>query len=176
MKNIRVLTAVAMLAAMSIILGKYLAFPIGNILRFSFENLPVILAGIAFGPIVGAITGVVADLVGCVLVGYAINPLVTLGAAVIGLTAGAAYKFTNGIAHLPRMLVCVFLSHLLGSVIIKTVGLAVFYSMPIYMLMLWRALNYLIVGAAEWMLIYFIVKNKSVQSTWLFAGRRESKK
>lgn len=176
MKNIRVLTAVAMLSAMSIILGKYLAFPIGNILRFSFENLPVILAGIAFGPIVGAITGVVADLVGCVLVGYAINPVVTLGAAIIGFTAGAVYKLTKSVSLLPRITLCVLIAHLLGSVVIKTVGLAVFYSMPVYMLMLWRVLNYLIVGLAELALVYFIMKNRSVQATWLFDGRREDKK
>ncbi|MBP3583660.1 MAG: folate family ECF transporter S component, partial [Clostridia bacterium] len=68
--------ALSMLAAISIILGKYLAFGIGNVLRFSFENLPIAFAGIAFGPIAGALVGAVADLIGCLLVGYEINWLV----------------------------------------------------------------------------------------------------
>ena len=82
---LRVTVFSALLAAISIVCGKYLAFNMGDFLRFSFENLPIIFAGMAFGPLIGALVGVVADLVGCLLVGYAINPIITVGAAAIGL-------------------------------------------------------------------------------------------
>ena len=62
-----------MLSAMSIVLGKLLAVNLGEVLRLSFENLPIIFAGLAFGPLAGAAVGLVADTVGCLLVGYAIN-------------------------------------------------------------------------------------------------------
>ena len=74
----------AILAAFSIILGKYLAINVGENFRFSMENLPILLAGLYLGPLAGAIVGAVADLVGCLLVGYAINPIITLGAVSIG--------------------------------------------------------------------------------------------
>ena len=80
---LRVSVLMAMLSAISIICGKYLAFGVGNVLRFSFENLPIIFASVALGPIPGMLVGIVADLVGCLMVGYTINPLVTLGAAAI---------------------------------------------------------------------------------------------
>ncbi|MBQ9798211.1 MAG: folate family ECF transporter S component, partial [Clostridia bacterium] len=86
--NVRLLAVSAFLAALSIICGKYLALSLGNVLRFSFENLSILLAGMVFGPVVGAVVGIVADLVGCLMVGYAINPLVTLGAACVGLLGG----------------------------------------------------------------------------------------
>ena len=86
--DLKILCQLAMLIAISIVAGKYLALSLGNVLRFSLENLPVIFAGIAFGPIAGILVGVAADLIGCLLVGYTINPIVTIGAAVVGGTAG----------------------------------------------------------------------------------------
>ena len=78
------------LAAMSIILGKFLQIPnpFQDFIRISFENLPIIIAGFSLGPIAGALVGTVADLIGCVLYGYSINPIITVGAASVGLVAG----------------------------------------------------------------------------------------
>ena len=87
--DLKILCQLAMLIAISIVAGKYLAIGIGEVLRFSLENLPIIFAGIAFGPIAGILVGVAADLIGCLLVGYTINPIVTIGAAVIGGVSGA---------------------------------------------------------------------------------------
>lgn len=157
-------TSLALLSAISIIAGKYLAIPGGEVLRFSFENLPIIFAGMAFGPISGALVGVVADLVGCVLVGYTINPVVTAGAVSIGIISGLASLVLRKLS-LPlslRCIVSVSLAHSVGSVIIKTIGLAVFYSMPIEILMLWRLLNYVIVGSVEGAILYILLKNKLI--------------
>ena len=162
--TVRVMAMSASLAAMSIVCGKYLAFGVGQVLRFSFENLPILVAGMLFGPLVGAAVGAVADLIGCVLVGYAINPILTVGAAVIGLLGGLVYRIPWRIPEAARILLSVGIAHLIGSVLIKTVGLATYYDMPMGVLMLWRGLNYLIVGAAEYVLIYFIMKNKAIRS------------
>ena len=62
----RILCAAALLAALSIVLGKYMAIST-PIFRFSFENLPILMAGIFFGPIIGAAVGLIADIVGCLL-------------------------------------------------------------------------------------------------------------
>ena len=162
--TLRILTISAVLCAMSIVLGKYLAIRGGDILRFSFENLPVILSGMMFGPIVGAAVGVVADRVGCLLVGYAINPVVTIGAALIGLLAGGAYRLTPKLSYGLRVILSVAIAHLIGSVIVKTLGLAAFYAMPLGVLALWRLLNYAIVGTAEALLVYFILRHTALSS------------
>ena len=165
--QLKVRVALAMLTAVSIVCGKYLAVNLGNVLRLSFENLPIIFAGIAFGPIGGALVGVAADLIGCVLVGYGINPLVTAGAAVIGLSSGLASLACRRLPLGARVGLSVLISHILGSVLVKTVGLAAYYDMPIYALMLWRLLNYAIVGAAEGGLIYALLRNKMVRKQLL---------
>jgi len=162
--SLGILVASSLMAALSIVLGKYLAIPVGDVLRFSFENLPVMMAGMAFGPIVGALVGTVADLIGCLLVGYAINPLVTVGAATVGFLSGLAYTLLSNvkIPHALRVTLSILPAHLIGSVIIKTVGLSIFYSMPIWALMLWRLLNYLIIGVPEGIILWYLMKNKLI--------------
>ncbi len=165
--TLNVMVCVSLLAAMSIICGKYLAFGVGQVLRFSFENLPVMLSGILFGPVVGMVTGVVADLIGSLMVGYAINPIITLGAAAVGGVSGFVFHLFSKNQRISMWLclaLSVLLAHLCGSVIIKTAGLSAFYDMPYMLLLAWRALNYLIIGVVEYFLMYAVLKNKSVGS------------
>ncbi len=161
--NLRLLAVSAFLAALSIICGKYLALSLGNVLRFSFENLPILLAGMMFGPITGMVVGAVADVVGCVMVAYPINPLVTLGAACVGLFGGLLFRLTRKLPLLWQTFVTVIATHLVASVIVKTIGLAAYYDMPLHILMLWRLLNYVIVGVAEWLLLYTVLKNQALR-------------
>ena len=162
-KNLRLLAVSAFLAALSIICGKYLALPVGNVLRFSFENLPILLAGMMFGPITGALVGIVADLLGGVMVAYTVNPLVTLGAACIGLLGGVLFRLTKKLPLLWQTCITVILTHLVASVVVKTFGLAAYYDMPFHILLLWRLLNYAIVGVAEWLLLYTVLKNQALR-------------
>ena len=161
--SLRVMAVCSFFVAISIVCGKYLAIPISTVLRLSFENLSVILAGIAFGPIAGASVGVVADLVGCLLVGYEINPLITVGAGAIGLVSGVVYKICSKLPTWLSVSLTVVVSHVIGSVLIKTCGLAAFYSMPLFELMLWRSLNYIIVGTLEGIIICAMMKNRALR-------------
>jgi ECF transporter S component (folate family) len=114
--------------AISIVCGKYLAINAGPFLRFSFENLPVILSGIMFGPVIGAIVGGTADLIGALIVyGGDMNIFITLGAMSIGLTSGLIWKFLPKLPNAVKLLLATFIAHLIGSVIIKSLGLAAYY-------------------------------------------------
>ena len=161
--NLQLLAVSAFLAALSIICGKYLALSLGTVLRFSFENLPILLAGMMFGPFVGMTVGVVADLLGCVMVAYAINPLVTIGAACIGFLGGVLFRVTKRLPLLWQTCVTVILTHLVASVLVKTFGLAQYYDMPFHIVLLWRLLNYVVVGVAEWLLLYTVLKNQALR-------------
>ena len=162
-KDPKVLVLLSLFSALSILFGKYLAIPGGDVLRFSFENLPILLAALHFGPIAGMLVGIVADLLGCVMVGYTINPLVTLGAAVIGLVGGLApYYLPKKLPQPLRIIFAVSLAHLCGSVFVKTIGLAAYYTMPFFVLMLWRLLNYVMIAALESALLYLLCKNPAI--------------
>ena len=62
---------------MSIVFSRVLSISTGFV-RFNLGSLPVLLAGILFGPWAGFVVGMVADIIGGVLAGYAINPLINI--------------------------------------------------------------------------------------------------
>ena len=164
-KSTKVLAVSAILIAMSIVLGKMLAINIGDSIRLSFENLPIILGGIALGPVAGAMIGVVADLIGCVAYGYTINPIITLGAASIGAIAGIV---SNYIVKKPlslKVILSAVPAHLIGSVLIKSFGLASWYlakyELGMMEFILWRLLNYALVATAECVILYILLKNRA---------------
>lgn len=162
--SIRLTATLAVFSAIGIVLGKLLAFNITEFMRFSLENLTIILAGILFGPICGAAVGIVQDLVGCLLVGYAINPIITLGCAATGCVAGIITRSAKERTSVPSVLLSVFGAHLIGSVIIKSAGLALFYSLPFGVTIAWRTLNYIVVGTAESVILISLSKSKQLLS------------
>ena len=157
-----VMVTLAALCAIGIILGKFLAFNVTEFMRFSLENITIIFSGIVFGPFLGAAVGAVQDLVGCIAVGYAINPIITLGSALNGLVSGYIFKLSRPLPLPVRIAASVISSHMLGSVLVKSLGLAIFYSLPFGVTVLWRILNYIIVGTAEAFLLYILLKSKQL--------------
>lgn len=84
-----VLVKAAFLTALSIVLTRFLSImlPIGGAgtIRIGFGSMPIFISGILFGPVVGGITGVSADLIGML-----VNPM---GAFHLGITFSS---FLNG--------------------------------------------------------------------------------
>lgn len=152
----------AIFSAMSIILGKFLAFNIGDLFRVSLENLPIIFMGIAFGPLWGAVVGAVADLLGCFAVGYAVNPIITLGAMAVGAVAGICSKITRDRRGWGDILFSVTMAHAAGSILIKTAGLSWFYGTDYLALLPYRALNYSVIIAVEYTIIYILMRNQEI--------------
>lgn len=163
-KDPRVIAVLAIFSAVSIVCGKYLAFNVGDTIRFSFENLPIILSGIFFGPIAAALVGLVADLVGCLLVGYAINPIITLAAVLIGFLSGAVWRLCFPLPDIIKVFITVFSCHAICSVVIKTVGLWVYYESPFMATLGLRSINYLVVAVAEILIVYLLVRNKGLMN------------
>ena len=110
LKNVYVLVYAAMLAAISVVIGifckSFLNFGNG-LFRITLENFPIMIAGIAFGPVVGALVGAVADIISFMLStqSLAISPIVTLGAAAVGVVSGVMSHYVI-IAALECGLLC----------------------------------------------------------------------
>ena len=153
-----------MLTAMSVIIGifckNFLNFG-GGLFRITFENLPIIISGIAFGPVVGALVGVATDLISYFLSNqiYPPNLIVTFGAALIGFTSGLTAKLIKR-EGLPRIIVSGALAHLAGSVIVKSIGLFQFYGYMVF----WRIPLYLVIAPTEIFLICMLCKNRNFKS------------
>lgn len=129
---VKVLTTAAMLTALSAVIGilckNYFTFNIYY--RVTFENMPVIMAGLLFGPAVGAGVGACADVISCVSsVNPNVNPIITLGAASVGALAGSVPYIIRRKGK-AQTAVAVALAHLVGQVAIKSVGKMLYFSMP----------------------------------------------
>ena len=136
--SVRTLTMLALLVAMSIVFSRVLSISTGFV-RFNLGSLPVLLAALLFGPGAGFAVGAVADMIGGVLAGYAINPLITLGAGAIGLVAGLAWQKLPGLRT----------------------GLRLFYGYPWATLAV-RIPNALILAAVNTVLLRILLENRTL--------------
>ena len=161
-KNVRALTTSAMLTAMSVIIGiickNFLNFG-GGLFRITFENLPIILTGILYGPIVGGAVGIATDLISYFLSSqiYPPNLIVTFGAAMVGVVAGVCAKFIVKKRGYAQIIISGAVAHIVGSMIIKPIGLFQFYQWAV----LFRIPLYLIIAPIEIVILCLLYKNSA---------------
>ena len=158
--SVRTLTMLALLTAMSIVFSRVLSISTGFV-RFNLGSLPVLLAALLFGPGAGFAVGAVADLIGGVLSGYAINPLITLGAGAIGFAAGLAWQKLPEMRLGLRLQISVLLGHFVGSMVITSMALRIFYGYPWATLAV-RIPNALILSAVNTVLLRILLENRSL--------------
>ena len=162
------LSVCAMLIGISIVIGSvcraYLTF--GVFVRITFENLPIILSGILFGPIYGFCVGLCTDLVSCIVTAQEINPIITAGAAAVGLVAGVFSVFLSVFPknRFKHIIPCAA-AHVVGCLFIKTFGLHVYYfsTTSFWYLFLIRAAVYAFIATAESAIILLVLKNKFIK-------------
>jgi ECF transporter S component (folate family) len=163
--KIRVLTLSAMLIAMSVIIGyfckNFLTFNVYY--RITFENLPVIFAGVLFGPFVGAVVGFVSDAVSCLISSNPnINPIISVGAILVGFTSGLVSHHITLKNDNVRLITSVALAHLFGQVIVKSIGKILWYGMPWWGVFLGLGTS-IIVGTLEFFAIRALLNNYGIR-------------
>lgn len=161
--SVRIMILAALFTAMSIVFDKFLAVNIGDSIRIGLGGLPLQMAGIMLGPAVGAAVGGVSDIIGCLLKGYSINPVITLGAISVGFISGL--MFHKGLASmdkalLPRIALSTVTAHMIGSMLIKSIGMFLYFHTPMQTLVL-RVPIYIVTAAIETAIIYFLMRNKA---------------
>jgi len=168
-RSIKALTLAAMLTAMSVVIGifckSFLNFGNG-LFRITFENLPIIISGLLFGPIVGGVVGAATDLISYLLSPqtYPPNLVVTLGAACIGAISGIISRFIIKKHGYLQISVSVGVSHVIGSMIIKSIGLYAFYGWAVLL----RIPTYLLIASAEAALICLMYKNANIKKLFVW--------
>ena len=158
--SVRTLTAMALLIAMSIVFSRVLSISTGFV-RFNLGSLPVLLAGILFGPWAGFVVGMVADIIGGVLAGYAINPLITLGAASIGLVGGLGWQKLSHLRTGNRLWCSVLAAHFVGSMVIDSLALHIFYGYQ-WPVLAARIPNAIVLSAVNTVLVRILLENKAL--------------
>ncbi len=96
------LVIMSALIAMQIILARYLSIQVSEVLRISFETVPLALAGMWLGPVGGMMVALISDILGTIISGYGVwFPPIALGpilfSAICGL--GTKYIFRGSLAE-----------------------------------------------------------------------------
>lgn len=158
--SIKIMTASAMLIAISVVIGIFcktaLNFGAG-LFRVTFENLPIIMSGIMFGPIIGGIVGVATDIISYLLSPqmFAINLTVTIGAASVGIVSGFFAKYVFRKRGYARIIFPAAFAHIVGSMIIKPIGLYQFYGAAV----LWRIPLYFVIAPLEILVLCIVYRH-----------------
>lgn len=161
-KSAQSITAGALLTAACVVLAYSAKSVFGTgPLRFTIENLPIFIGSFFYGPIMGGAIAICSDLLSCVFAGMAPMPLITAGACAVGVVSGIFYKYLLKRApHGIRITLSVFISHAIGSMVIKSVALMPFYGTAIF----WRVPVYVGIAAIESTALVFLMKKKAVVS------------
>lgn len=142
--NIRTMVFSGVLVAMHLVLTRVFVIELG-FGRISLGSICTILAGLWFGPAAGGIVGFSADIIGCFMKGYAINPLITIAAILWGVLPTLfkplflkGRKLKKGV----WLSAGVTLSSVLCTLVFTTAGLVLFNGYNFYAIMPARLIQF----------------------------------
>ena len=158
--SVRTLTAMALLIAMSIVFARVFTISTGFV-RFNLGALPTHLAAVWFGPAGGFAVGALADMIGGTLSGYSINPLITLGAGSVGLVSGLLFRQLSQLRLGLRLQLSITAGHVVGSVIINSIALHLFYGYA-WPVLAARIPNAIVLSAINTVLVRILLENKAL--------------
>ena len=129
------LVLMAMLAAIQIVLSRFLSINLWN-LKIGFAFVPIALAGMLLGPVGAGLTGMVADIIGATLFpSGTFFPGFTLTAFVTAFGYGF---FLHKKQDMPHILAAVLFSEIVGTILLNTLWISILYGTPFIAVMIPR--------------------------------------
>lgn len=160
----RTLVSLALLCAMEIVLARFCVIWITNSIKITFEAIPILLAGLLFGPLAGALVGTASDILGaCFLSGLGWMPALTVTPILLGLFPGLLRPILVKRVTLPRLFAVTTPGFLLGSMIWTTCWLSFLYGTPVLTLLLARVPLYCVIAVLDTMAIYCLCRSGAFQ-------------
>lgn len=147
MKNkilINNLVKAAMLTALSIILSRIFGIQLTQDIKISFGTLPLMLSGVLFGPLLGALSGLAADLIGIMInLGGAYHPGFTLGAILTGMVPGIIFMYCKRkeISNKVLILLVIIFVYGINHGLLTPLWLTQLYGTPYKVLLAGRAIK-----------------------------------
>ena len=161
------LTVCALLTALSVVLARLLTIIPSEVSRFSLEAVPILLAGLLFGPLPGAEVGFAADFIGCLFSPFGYNPIFCLPPILYGLWAGLVRRYVWRRPTLWRAALAVFPAAVCGSVLWQSMALALVYGgaakWPYFLTRLAaRSVQFAITGCIDALLVWLLIRRNAL--------------
>ncbi len=181
LKKPKNLAVCAMLAALSVIFAR-LIIPMPNAFtRFSIEAIPIVIAGLLFGPVAGGCVGFVADLVGCLFSGFGYNPLFCIPPILYGVLPGILRFIVIKQANLPRIGLVYVPPVVIGSILYQSFALAKVYnskgsfSASFTYFLTTRSIQFVVTIIIDVVLTWLLFRTKLFERAGLWRPSREGK-
>ena len=141
----RTLVFLGLLVAMHIVLVRLVVIDLGSY-RITIGSVCTILAGLWFGPVAGGVSGLISDVLGCILKGYAINPLITVAAILWGVIPALMRPLMTGskVKKTGMLWLSVVVTSILATLVFTTAGLVPLLGYNFYAIMPGRIVQWAI--------------------------------
>lgn len=170
--NLRGIVFLALLTALSIVIGRLLLINLTNSLRISFGNIPIILASLWFGPVAGMAVGFVSDFVGTNLFSsFPWYPPLAVTPVFFGLFPSLMKPLLLKQISFWRLLVVIMSTNVFGTMLWSTYALSNMTGTPFLSLIVYRVPLYICIATLETICIYYL--QKSGLERFLFKDKSE---
>lgn len=174
-RTTRTLVSLALLCAMEIILARFCVIWITNSVKITFEAIPILLAGLLFGPVAGALVGAASDILGSAfLSGLGWMPALTVTPILLGVLPGLLRPILLKHPTMPRLFAVTFPGFILGSMLWTTCWLSALYSTPLPALLMVRIPLYCVIGSLDTMAVYCLYRSGAFQRTGLWPALKSA--
>lgn len=176
----RTLACCAVLAAMSVVLARFVIPMPAADQRFSLEAVPIFIAGMLFGPVPGALVGFVSDMVGCLFSGYGFNPMFSVPPMLYGLCAGMFQPILVQKVSPWRIALAFLPPVLLGSILYQSATLAYVYGkgafLPNFLLKLaTRSIQFSVTYVLDVVMVYLLCKSRIFTAVHLWPSVKKKR-
>ncbi len=156
LKNVRVLTVSAFLVAIATVLG-FFKVPITELIEIRFQYLPIAVGGAMFGPAVGGVIGMLAD-----VLGYLVKPTGAFfpGFTISSILSGIIYGlfFYKKRITVPRIIAAELTETIVCSLVINSINLSILYGNAFSVVVASRLLKVLIMFPIDTIILTVVLK------------------
>ena len=179
--SVKALSYCAMLTALSVVFARLMGLMPNESMRFSIEAVPIFLAGMLFGPVLGGCVGFAADFIGCLFSPFGYNPIFCIPPILYGVFAGLLRPMLRKQVSILRLTVGFLLPVVIGSLLYQSATLAYMYYKDgpflqgfLYYLTT-RSVQFAITLVADVTVIYLLLKSKLLDRIGLWNSGKDEK-
>lgn len=171
----------AMLTALSVVFARLIGLMPNESMRFSIEAVPIFLAGMLFGPVLGGCVGFAADFIGCLFSPFGYNPIFCIPPILYGVFAGLLRPMLRKQVSILRLTIAFLLPVVLGSLLYQSATLAYMYYKDgpflqgFFYYLTTRSMQFSITLVADVTVTYLLLKSKLLDRIGLWNSGKDAK-
>ncbi len=173
----RMLVALALLSALEVILARFIIPMPAVDMRYSLESVPIIIAGLLFGPLGGMAVGFVGDLVGSFFTGFGYNPLFAVPPVLLGLCTGLLRFLPAKKVCLWRIFVTMVPAFVLGSILWQSYWLSAIYGKNTFVWYLSsRSVQFAVISVLDTLIIRGLFASRAFEALGFWPPKASARK